>query len=577
MYSPAGSHRWAGITKLKPDFSEAKARGLWNDIFAPINVNPAHLIFDSAPSSRRQLSYELDDPDMDHMDRKLAASSDLEVVDMLHYCSLLITGMHQAAFENEELNDARDHLGRNCERLLREAVFSRNIGSNPNLAQGLLAGIIGMLRHFSTQQRSGAVISILEIAWQMSVQHVSMVHPIMKGLVTFLSTVMAPSASRRAVWMARNQENFQSTSERYFHLTTTAYFTASYYALWMKDEDALLHYVAQLDEILAPCGSREAVINGPRYNDPGSACLVLEVWKDSEAAESCYLNRALDQASPGGSPIQTNTWQRAPDLYSVSHLNDTESPQSQGPFGDSPTTTRRCVPSPSYLSSQQSASQSSSTSSDSSYLAPYPVVEINTNPESHGPYLSTNPTSPSSSDSTYVYPHFEAAPVEEGARSPSEADNDGNYIPDENFKSLLRVAVHLIRAEACLINMDEAMCRYWVDEAEKALKTIPLMFLSQRIFLVDVSTLKNIFKTECNFPAGKRSVAAEFERRMILNDREKLRHPEILKSTIGTTTFEEPTNQSQTSYMTDRPTETSMTASWEPNWTPYPPAASRQF
>lgn len=452
---PKTEGRWGSITKIKPDFSEERAYQVWKDMFEPVDTNLESFQWESAPASRQGLLIDPNDPDFDYLDRQLLKASDFDVVDMLHYSSILMVGVNQSAWDDPFLSQMRDHMGKHGERLLREAVFTRNLGDKPELAQGLLSGLIGLLRHFSTQNRSGAVVSLLEIAWQTSVRHVQLVHPIMKGVVSFISTVLATSPSRRSVWMARNQENFQSTSERYFHLTVTAYFTASYYALTLRDEDSLLHYVAQLDEILAPRG--DAPYTGPYYDDP-SECLV-----HSSSATAPQMNPAA--SLPAG-----------PDVFKNALVTPATNPQAHpttGPFADS-----------------------------------IPMEDIPTefSYDDSQPMPTSDSTASSSDETDEAW--VEGSPL------------STKYVPDENFKALLRVAVHLIRAEACLIRDDHEMCRHWVDEAFNSLASISSGFVKQKLFLVDVSALKLVFSNKCQFPTGYRSVAEEFERRTILYHQE---------------------------------------------------------
>jgi hypothetical protein len=748
------SGAWSNITKLKPDFSEARARDIWVDLFEPIDTSFSSFQWASGPFSRAlpssQHSFEPIDDDSDHLDRRLAVATDYDVVDMLHYCSLMLVGFNQAVFENEALISARDHLGKQVERLLREAIFTRNIGANRDYAHGLLAGILGVLRHFSGMARSGAVVSLLEIAWATCMQHIENIHPIMKGVVSFVSTVLAPSQSRRAVWMARNQENFNSTTERYFHLTTTAYFAASYYALTTRDDDALLHYLAQLDEILMPAKPELSLsVSGPFYEDPTS-CFHLgkhpnAVYNSSQAEDiSCSSTIANSSAASSrpvssfgefpttsNSPFISSSFQpldsmQVPTYESTSLKTETETPHSSslshiqlqhstselvspcfssvlatsvgghyaggagmpmtpeyGPYSPS-ASTQHVNFSPSHSHSQSTygfaapngnggwmmpptpsdpgpgnvgtnalfqmptyhvvANTSAKAPNTAKALQETPSSSPRTSPHSHsssGPRpcetdccshkmtnishtgdgnkhactgmccaelalnghpthsqfhqpvvnaKSANSTSFSSSSascsvaaaaaaanaassvaassaSIYAFgPSTTSADANSSAAAAAAAaatqysDSDiksqwwnhqaeepfsnddfdstdgsssqgytasnGAYIPNEDFKSCLRAAVHLIRAEAALLTNDYATCRHWVDEAEREMNNVPDMFLHHKIFLVDVSVLKQVFHSPCPFPSGTRSVAEEFEKRIRVEaDRRKAKFP----------------------------------------------------
>jgi len=612
------STTWGNISKLKPDFSEARAREIWRDVFEPIDTPFDSFQWQSGPVSRAlPLAEHIIDPsdsDFDHLDRRLAVSTDYDVIDMLHYCSLLLAGLSQSLFDNDSFSVARDHLGKQVERLLREAIFTRNIGSNSDYAHGLLAGILGVLRHFSSMARSGAVVSLLEIAWSTCMQHIEGIHPIMKGVVSFVSTILAPSQSRRAVWMARNQENFQSTPERYFHLTTTAYFTASYYALTTRDDDALLHYLAQLDELLAPKKPEELnTLSGPFYEDPTS-CWHLgkhpRVFNDDDIStgssttkvfgpsETCWnyavpkdytQTKTQDDVAeapfahlPVYSKLATKSGNTTPTLSVSSppspHPSDPECTfldsnqgicgigltmksgyklKSTQPTWDTPpmpTLSDSRLPSttslyqiPAYHSMMTISTDHESTHTglhavSDSLLSSSPSVPMPHHPISH----NHNPLALSScslcntqlhnlgleeqlSISVAGASHNKLRPVNDDWLWNEDLieDNSSNealtvhgspgsfYIPNEDFKTCLRTAVHLIRAEAALISSDYQTCRNWVDEAERELSAVPDMFLQHKIFLVDVSILKQVFNTKCPFPNGTRSVAEEMERRIL--------------------------------------------------------------
>jgi hypothetical protein len=437
---------WANIVSVKPDFSPARARQIWDDLFAPIFANPSRLIFDASPSCRRQSDIDPEDPDMDHMERKLTKMSDLELIDLLHYCSMLISGMHRVVFENPEMASARDHLGKNLERLLREVIFSRDISSNPILVQCLLDGLLGTLGHFATHDRPMAVMSVLELAWQINEKHDTIIHPVTKGMLTYLSTVLASSPSRRAVWMARNQENLQSTSENFFHLISTALLTSSYHSLMTNDEDSLLHYLAQLEEMLRP--SDELGTPMGTYSD--------------FAAFSIF--HPLPPSADSQGHFTAGPWFKRPPRFWEYDLSSTSPSLPQ---------------------------QDSTVVKD---LPSSPTVSQLDQP------LSENST-------------------EQLSNSSSSTSSYDTYIPPEELKTLLRAMVCLLRAEASLFYSDYDTCRHWVDEAEKAVKLIPVMVSVQR---EEILLMRVLCKRTCTFSSGTRTVIQEIERRMIQHDRELL-------------------------------------------------------
>jgi hypothetical protein len=555
---------WSAITKLKPDFTEHRAREIWQQLFDPIDTDLANFQWESASSCRAEEQrsiIDFDDGDYDSLDRRLMIASDFDVVDMLHYCSLLLIGFNQAIFEDYRYMEARDHLGKQVERLLREAIFSRNIGANREYAQGLLAGILGVLRHFSVLARSGAVVSLLEIAWATCMQHVTDIHPIMKGVVSFVSTVLAPSQSRRSVWMARNQENFQSTTERYFHLTTTAYFTASYYALTTRDEDALLHYLAQLDEILAPRKLEEySAISGPFYEDPGSCFRPIVKMPTNKHICSSDPRNDLGFGLEGCKSTTHSGWAQPP-----TPLTSFPSPSSTSSTTISETALNNNKPTNGLLmlpvyhvvaNSEAHAPNSSATAplhhSSVTGMPPHhlmssqfsfsssphddpvipddflePILCSNLSSSSH---LSNAPTAADLYTAAAATAHPSTPSSEDSPPSSSTEttldEGETSYVPNEDFKSCLRAATHLIRAEAALLTNDYPTCRYWVDEAEREMGSVPDVFLHHKVFLVDVSVLKSVFTTSCPFPSGTRSIPEEFEHRILAeSERRRARFP----------------------------------------------------
>lgn len=244
---------------LKPDFSMENALKVWKHIFEPMDVSPVRLMFNSSSSCRiGGLEYEMDDPDLDYMDKVLAKASDDEVVDMLHYCTLMVAGMHQAVFDDPSLTDARLHLGRTCERLLREAIFSRNISLNPRIAQSLLDGLIGSLGHFSVHSMVVASVSILELSWHISTMHEHLIHPAAKLMVVLFAMLLSKSPSKMAVWKQRADAiRNDPGNERCFQVIFLGYFTEAYYALLTHNEEAALNALQVLDGKLDEMPSNE--------------------------------------------------------------------------------------------------------------------------------------------------------------------------------------------------------------------------------------------------------------------------------------------------------------------------------
>jgi hypothetical protein len=250
--------KWGAIQALKPNFTEEHARKMWTHLFSPIDTEISKLQWEHTAGCRSDTPRSMDcfddfddHEDFDHMDQLLRTASDFEVADMLHYCVLLLLGVDQAIFEKLPYINARYHLEQQIRRLLREVLFSRGIFSKNDCAQYFLASIQGVIYHFSLTNKFGAIISLVEIAWSVCMQHASEVYPFMKGSFSCLSTLLASNQSNRSVWMARSNEILLSTPDCGFHLTVYVYTTSCYYAIATRDEEALMHYLAQLDMLLA--------------------------------------------------------------------------------------------------------------------------------------------------------------------------------------------------------------------------------------------------------------------------------------------------------------------------------------
>ena len=237
---------------LKPDFRLEKALEVWNHIYAPMDVHPSRLMLTASNSCRiGGLEYGEDDPDVDYFDRVLAKANDEEIVDMLHYCTLLVAGLNQAVFEDPTLSDARTHIGRACERLLREVIFCRNTTLNPHLAQSLLDGLIASLWHFNTHSMEVAALTIVELSWNVGALHSNTVHPALKLLIAFFGMILTPSIAKRVIWKDRVEEIRQNpANQRSFQIVFIGQFTQCYFGLFSRDQDAVLQSLQDMDEIL---------------------------------------------------------------------------------------------------------------------------------------------------------------------------------------------------------------------------------------------------------------------------------------------------------------------------------------
>lgn len=424
------------IILVKPDFDNQKAFQIWNHIFEPMSFQPTSVLFNSAPSCRREIEY---DSDMDHFDRVLALSSDLEIVDMLQYATLLIGGMHQIVFDDPSKASARIHIGRSVERILREAVFTRNLTANPAVAKVLLDGLVGSFCHFATQDMASAVLSVVHLAWLVFSQNIERFHPTNRIFISFYALVLEPSESQRKIWMQRVNEGLElSEPEKPFLAVLMAAFAGAYNALLGKDEAGVLQYIASLDEILAP------------------------LTESNEQAEQ----------------------------YEIDHFHAV--------YAKPPSTGLQSPPS----------TQSPSYTESTDYYDP---ADLTYNFENDDNLLADWLTPPLSSEETSE----PLMPADEWIESSSAfLDEYGRtFTPGENLKSIFRIPLQLIRADAALAIQDLEMCMYWVDEAEKTMLSVPLNYMMQRVFL-----MKNVIKTTCPFPTGERSVVDEFERRMLAHD-----------------------------------------------------------
>lgn len=524
----------------KPDFDGEKAKKVWNDIFAPMNFQPATVEYNATSSCRRDVAYDNDDPDIDHFDRIMAAATDLEIIDMLHYTTLLIGGMHQAVFDDPALAPARAHLGRSCERLLREVVFTRNLtAKSAELGQSLMDGLVGTFCHFSTHGMASAVSSILELAWLLYSKNPNRHDPMMRVFLSFFALVLSNSESKRAGWMHHISEALRYSSQsKSFAALVLGSFGTSYNALLSNDEATFLRYSLILDDVLAPGPPKQGVEERwdfTRYHSAEPSPRPLDApsssWTPSpienepfeptgvRAYDFCVgardlpdhpvspivgihtvfppveCNNRLSMVSPELSevPIQSpDLYAHQPAIIACPCSRNINMPEY------APTSTH-------FITSMESEELLDPWNTTSfSAEASFPSEEV---PEALLPQDDTP-------DDQAQY---------------SFLDESGNpYVPGENLKSIYRLTFLLMRAEAALLFQDEETCMHWVDEAEQLLISIPLDYMFQRVFL-----MKNVIKATCHFPTGTRTVIDEFERRLLIHDSARCSLPSRGNVSIG--------------------------------------------
>lgn len=249
---PTPENPLPNIYLFKPDFCTQKAEKAWKDIFKPMSFHLSKTQFNAGSSCRRSLITDVEDPDSDHYDLVLAQCSDHELLDTLHYTTLLITGMHQAVFDDPSLAAARAHLGKACERLIREMIFTRSLTSNPDLTLAVLDGLFGSFCHFGPQERPGAVLSILELAWSILSAHPTFFHPTVYAYLCFLALVLSKSDSKRLTWSKQLEACLASHQDsRTFPALFWSYAGRAYNAMLTRDEEAFLLNAALLDELLS--------------------------------------------------------------------------------------------------------------------------------------------------------------------------------------------------------------------------------------------------------------------------------------------------------------------------------------
>lgn len=240
------------IDHLKPEFDTLKAFRVWNDIFEPMNFQPSSTEFDASPSCRRT-PQDMDDADTVHLDRVLARSSDNELIDLLQYATLLVGGMHQTVFEDPSMAPARLHLGRSLERIIGEAIFSRNLSSNSALAASLLDGLVGTACHFTSHGMKSAVLSVLNLAWMTLSSNSAIFLPTVQVFLASYLLIISPP-SQRDLWTQRINDGLAQCSDlpRPFPALLMASLSTAYSALLSGDENTVLHHSALLESLLAP-------------------------------------------------------------------------------------------------------------------------------------------------------------------------------------------------------------------------------------------------------------------------------------------------------------------------------------
>ena len=438
---------------VKPDFNTSKVLQIWNDIFEPMSFQPSTYAYDASPSCRRIAGFDDDDADVDHFDKVLANATDLEIVDMLQYITLLVGGMHQVVFDDPSMAPARLHLGRSCERILREVIFTRNLTTSPELATSLMDGLLGTFCHFATHGMASAVLSVLNLTWMIFTLHSQVFLPTMRIMLGSYFLVAGPE-NQRSVWLQRIAEGLElssPTSEKPFPAILMTAVAEAYGALLNRDESTLLRQTALLDDILAP-GSPDSVS------------------VDSQTPSSNDLCLGTRSECRGSRPCSSFDFEVPLDLVDVDFPSSESSElvypaNDENLFGEWKSVSEEDWQT---LGLEQSSSTLSTADTNSA------VVIIDTDCMLH-------------------------------------LDPAKTYLPGENLKALNRIILYLIRADASLAIGDYDTCRSWVDEAEKTLVSIPLEYMYQRVFL-----MKNVIKTTCPFPTGERSVVDEFERRLLL-------------------------------------------------------------
>ena len=457
---PTAEIPYPNLTLLKSDFNIPKALQIWRDAFAPMNFHPSKLNFITSSSCRRDFDQDLFDSDSDLFDLVLAQSSDLEIIEMLHYITIFITGMHQAVFDDPSMAPARLHLGKSCERLLREAIFTRNLTSNRFVAQGLMDGMMRSFCFFAPEERTGAVSSMLELAWPMYLSHPEEYFPSMKPFLCFFGLVLSPSEGKRTTWLKRIESNLdESFQSRCYPSIIWSHFGAAYNALIAKDESTFLEHATALEVLLERKPQEAGFLE--RWDMAAYRPVFPEIQGANDVSSPIELEYATTEQ------LEYNVYAEASPhvVHSSKHVNYS-------------TPNIRHVP--------------SSSESDEYTISAH-----------------------SASSHDLVSSHY--------------LDDYGNpYIPGEKLKTIYRIPLQLMRAEASLLFQDVESCISWVDEAERSMGDACYSYMLQRVFL-----MKNVIKDTCPFPSGTRSVVDEFERRVVAHDASRSATPHRKHTSIG--------------------------------------------
>ena len=411
---------------LKPDFSLEKALEVWNHIYAPMDVHPNRLIFSASTSCRiGGLEYDEDDPDVDYFDRVLAKANDEEIVDMLHYCTMMIPGLRELAYDDPNLNGALTHIGKACERLLREAVVSRNTTLNSSIARSLLEGLIASLWHFNSHKMDAASLSVVELSWHICTLHPNTAHPALKLLIAFFGMVLTTSNNKRLVWQERIEEIRRNpANQRSFQVIFVGHFAHIYHGMFTRNQDSVLQSIHAMDEILKDMSS-----------DPHS----LDNW-DHIAFQAVSSTPA---SSPQSRPLQTTSNASNQSTLDSSH-NEHTLAEPIGLFFDD------------------------FRDSTDSWLLPNEAT-------TSVPIPSTSQTQSHQSESD-TFSRF----IDEFGEP---------YVLEDNWKMVMQFTLQLVRAEASIVFGDEESCIHWVDEAEKTLCSIPVDYVTQQVSMAPLTNI----------------------------------------------------------------------------------------
>lgn len=529
LYKGVPGHQWRALTQAKPDFEESVAYRIWHLIFEPINTSPSSVCWNASSASRAMPTTTMaatsstmdedidpDDLDYDALDRWITKATDQEVLEALHYSSILLLGLNQLAWLDAEYHRVLTHAGKNSERLLREVLFVRNISEDPRLTHDLLSSIAGLVRYFIMFSRPAACVTLLEVAWEMSKPHLTYTNLTIRGLITLMSTLLSSKYSRRGSWTTRIHQLSQlSKNAHNVFLSITSHICLAFFALMETDLETLLSLLVIMEEII------DSTKVQPRLLENQSNNMYLTDINNSNNNNNNYVNN-------------NNT--------SNNNLNTA---MKMTPTTTTTTTTTATTETSSYCcSSRQFFDQALSSSSSVSFSQPFspptllptpppplqPQYDCSSTPSSSAS-TSSNPFSPTSATNASLYQQGNdfAIPLHiatnmsedqlerylEKFRDRMDARWSVRHDPSEEFKTVMRCTVRLFRAEAALMINDYESCVYWVDEADKLLANIPRILLNQ-LFIIDTHVLYAAFYRTCPFPSGTRTIIDEFEMRIKL-------------------------------------------------------------